>query len=179
MNIYLDIDNTLITSNGYETTPANHLKEFLDYMLKNHSVYWLSTHCNGDADTAASYISRFINGDFGDQVLQIKPTKWKVLKTEAINLNEDFIWFDDILTYGEQKVLEKYNKLGSFVKVDFKDNPDIFLDFIEKPVACRGYIIDFLGRSYMLHIWFWPKLQIGWHKKESEPTMNLFAIRRY
>ena len=35
MKIYLDIDDTLINTDMYNMRPANHLKEFLEYMLKN------------------------------------------------------------------------------------------------------------------------------------------------
>lgn len=60
MKIYLDIDDTLINTDMYNMRPANHLKEFLEYMLRNHDVYWLTTHCNGDATTAVSYMAEAV-----------------------------------------------------------------------------------------------------------------------
>ena len=60
--------------------------------------------------------------------MKIKPTKWKVLKTEAINMNEDFLWFDDTLSWGEEQELKKHNKVSSYVKVNLDKDPDIFMD---------------------------------------------------
>jgi len=63
MKIYLDIDDTLINTDMYNMRPANHLKEFLEYMLRNHDVYWLTTHCDGDATTAVSCMNKFVSSE--------------------------------------------------------------------------------------------------------------------
>lgn len=130
MKIYLDIDDTLINTDMYNMRPANHLKVFLECMLNNHDVYWLTTHCNGDATTAVFYMNKFVSSDITDLIMKIKPTRWKVLKTEAINMDEDFLWFDDTLSWGEEQELRKNNKLRSYVKVDLDNNPDILSTFI-------------------------------------------------
>src|SRR3989344_5197945 len=118
MKIYLDIDDTLINTDMYNMRPANHLKEFLEHMLENHDVYWLTTHCNGDATVPVSYISRFAPQEIVNLVVKIKPTSWSILKTEAINMDEYFLWFDDTLSWGEEKALREHDKLTSYVKVD-------------------------------------------------------------
>jgi len=53
MNIYLDIDGVLITKNGQ---PALGVVEFLTYLTKNHTVYWLTTHCRGGESNAVEYL---------------------------------------------------------------------------------------------------------------------------
>jgi len=63
MNIYLDIDDTLINTDMYNMRPANHLKEFFEYVLRNHDVYWLTTHCDGDATTAVSCMNKFVSSE--------------------------------------------------------------------------------------------------------------------
>lgn len=179
MKIYLDIDDTLLNTDLNNTRPANHLKPFLEYMIKNHDVYWLTTHCNGDATVPVAYLSRFVGPDITSLIVKIRPTRWNIIKSEAINMDEDFLWFDDVLSWGDEKALESKGKLNSHVKVNLDDNPDILLDFIEKPSICRGYIVDIFKKSYMMHIWTWPKFGIGWHRKIDGPNRNLFAIRRY
>ena len=134
MKIYLDIDDTLINTSRFERRPANHLKEFLTYMLNNHDVYWLTTHCDGDATTAAFYMNKFVDSDITDLIMRIKPTRWKVSKTEAINMDEDFLWFDDTLSDLEEKALVAKGKLGSHIKVDLDENPNILLEFISEIV---------------------------------------------
>jgi len=78
MKIYLDIDDTIISPyiNGVnlEMKPANHLKQFLGHMIKNHDVYWLTTHCDGDATTAVSYMNKFVSPEITNLIVKIKPT---------------------------------------------------------------------------------------------------------
>ena len=134
MKIYLDVDDTLINTDMYNMRPANHLKEFLEYMLANHDVYWLTTHCNGDPTVPVVYMSRFVSQDVVSLLMKIKPTSWNVLKTDAINMNEDFLWFDDTLSWGEENALKDNSKLNSHVKVNLDDKPNFLLDFIEKKI---------------------------------------------
>jgi len=44
--------------------------------------------------------------------MKIKPTRWKVLKTEAIDMNEDFLWFDDAPTREDLDKLKKHNRIS-------------------------------------------------------------------
>lgn len=64
--------------------------------------------------------------------MRIKPTRWEVSKTEAINTDEDFLWFDDTLSDLEEKALVAKGRLGLYVKVDLDEDPDILLDFISE-----------------------------------------------
>ena len=188
MKIYLDIDETILNNNIYEMNgkyifpkpkPASHLKKFLIQMLKDHDVYWLTTHCDGDAKTAVTYMSQFVSRDIADLLAKIKPTKWKVLKTEAIDMSNDFLWFEDSPTWGDIDALKKHNKLESLVRVNLDENPDILSEFLDQPPICRGYIVDILKKSYMLHIWTSPKISFGWHRKMDGPNKKIFGISRF
>ncbi len=187
MRIYLDIDETILineylpSENGYKLShrPTNHLKPFLEHMVKNYDVYWLTTHCQGDATNPVRYLSKHVGEDIVPLLMKIKPTTWREFKTTGINLTEDFLWFDDTLMPEEEDVLRKAGKLGSFIKVDLDENPDILLDFVEKPPICRGYIVDIFKRSYMLHVWTWPKFGLGWHRKLDGPNKKIFGIQKY
>jgi hypothetical protein len=179
MKIYLDIDDTLLHTDIYNRRAANHLKPFLEYMTKNHDVYWLTTHCNGDPSVPVAYLNRFVSPDITPLLLKIKPTKWEVLKSEAINMDEDFLWLDDTLSDGDEKALEAKKKLNCFAKIDLDENPNVLNEFIEKPPICRGYVVDIFKKSYMLHIWTRPKFIIGWHRKTDGPNDSIFAVRKY
>ncbi len=132
MKIYLDIDDTLLNTEIFNRRAANHLKPFLEDMLEKYEVYWLTSHCNGDPSVPVAYLSRFVTPDITPLLMKIKPTKWEVLKTEAINMDEEFLWFDDSLSWGEEEALKAKNKLSSHVKIDIYENPDVLLDFTKK-----------------------------------------------
>lgn len=52
------------------------------------------------------------------KVIKILPTDWGVLKTDAIDLDSDFVWFDDILFETERMVLERNYVLDGFFKMN-------------------------------------------------------------
>lgn len=130
MKIYLDIDDTLLNTDIHNTRPAAHIKEFLQYVVTKHDVYWLTTHCHGDAMVPVLYLSRYVPDDVIELIMKIKPTTWERYKIEAIDLNDDFLWFDDVLTVHEAEVLNANGKLGSFVPVDLDKDPDVFLKYL-------------------------------------------------
>ena len=47
------------------------------------------------------------------------------------------------------------------------------------PLLCKAFIIDLLGKRYMLHIWLKPYFSIGWHRKHDGRTGKLFWIEKY
>ena len=128
MNIYLDIDGTILDSN---LKPARHLKKFLEIALEKHNLFWLSSHCKGNSQSLIDYFSNFLEGDYIELFKRIKPTNWQTLKTEAIDFSNDFIWLDDYILEQEQKVLKEKGKLDSWVKIDLNNNPNQFLDIIK------------------------------------------------
>jgi hypothetical protein len=54
----------------------------------------------------------------------IKSSEWGELKTDAINFNTDFLWFDDDLWPDELKVLENNNSTHRFVMVNLEKDPN-------------------------------------------------------
>lgn len=121
MNIYLDIDGVLIGTNS----PREDIISFIRYLLDHYpgSTYWLTTHCKGGVNRCAEWLR--MNGFLADLVDEmdriIKPTDWETIKTEAINLDQDFIWFDDSLFEMERKTLEAYCALDCFYRMNPKD----------------------------------------------------------
>jgi len=128
MNIYLDIDGVLITKDGQ---PANYVGEFLEYMVSNHDVYWLTTHCQGDNRQVIRYLANKLPKECFQFLDKIQPTSWKTLKTEAIDYTKEFLWFDDYIMQSEINILEQNNVLRSFVQIDLKNEPDKLKDVEE------------------------------------------------
>ena len=129
MNVYLDIDGVLVAN---ERFAANGAEEFLDYVLGRFpdTTYWLTTHCQGDANLPIKHIGHLFNTKTVELMRKIKPTTWKIAKTEAINFSQPFLWFDDDLFDDERHELIEHNVLDSWVGVDLAKDQDALKKFI-------------------------------------------------
>jgi len=127
-NIYLDIDGVLLKGGR----PVFFAKEFLAYVLEHYPehVFWLTTHCKGDADVLIRHMSQFFDTETIDMMKQIKPTDWNVAKTDGIDFAQQFLWFDDTCFDFEKAILEKHGVLGNWIEIDLGKNPNILKDFI-------------------------------------------------
>lgn len=87
MNIYLDIDGVLLAN---EDNATNHVHEFLKLAHDRFpdSTYWLTTHCRGNAKMAVERLSLVLPPETIELLHAIKPTMWRVAKTEAIDLTQ-------------------------------------------------------------------------------------------
>ena len=119
MKIYLDIDGVLIDTKEYKPLP--YLKEFLStvFEISNGEVYWLSTHTHdGDNTSPLNYLKPIVDSDIYLMLERIKPSKWHTLKTEGIDLESDFLWFDDVISQAEYNLLESIGKEHCLIKVN-------------------------------------------------------------
>ena len=118
--IYFDIDGTIRGT----ASPKEDVIALLRYCLDNYagSLYWLTTHCkNGENHTYPVLLSAFPK-DLADELYQaFQPTDWGILKTDTIDLDCDFVWFDDNLFESEKAVLESHYVLDSFFKMNPRD----------------------------------------------------------
>src|SRR3972149_467890 len=128
MNIYLDIDGVILANDIQE---AKHSKEFIKYLTDNHNVYWLTTHCKGDAEYTVNFVRRYFDPETIELLKKIKPTNWDTLKTEAIDFDKPFLWFDDQLFDSEKDELDCRNLLDSWIEIDLSKNVDQLKDLIE------------------------------------------------
>jgi hypothetical protein len=118
MKIYLDIDGVLLDTKEYKQMP--YLKEFLTtvFNISNGEVYWLSTHTkHGESDVALYHLQEALDKEVFEMIKNIKNTKWYSLKTEGIDLESEFLWFDDVIFQAEYKNLEKLGKEHCLIKV--------------------------------------------------------------
>lgn len=128
-HLYLDIDGVLLTKQG---APAPHLTEFLKFATEHFECYWLTTHCDGDADKPFLYLVGKIPSEAAPYLEKIKPTKWKLWKPEGIDYSQDFIWLDDYAFDGDKKVLEEHQALEKLRIVDLASNPNQLLDLVNE-----------------------------------------------
>lgn len=121
MNIYLDIDGVLLANDKFLSVGA---EDFIKYIVTRYSTYWLTTHCmDDDPSLAIENVGKLCKPETVEFLKQIKPTSWKVAKTEAIDFTEPFLWFDDDLYDDEREVLLQHNLLDSWVEIDLNKNP--------------------------------------------------------
>lgn len=129
MNIYLDIDGVLLQKSGII---ADNFDDFIEFVVLNYDVFWLTTHCNNGENRAIEHI--IIDNNLSEKTIKylekIKPTNWQTLKTEAIDFSKDFIWLDDYLMESEASVLKENNAIEKIIIVDLKDNINKLNDII-------------------------------------------------
>lgn len=128
MKIYLDIDGVILANDQQK---ANFADEFIKFMVDNHDVYWLTTHCKGDSSFAVELLSRYFDAETMEYFKKIKPTNWDTWKTEAIDFNSDFLWFDDQVFNEEIRILKEKDKYGSWIEIDLSKNPNQLKEFVK------------------------------------------------
>lgn len=130
MNIYLDIDGVLLVN---ETHAANYADEFLQAVLEKYpdSTYWLTTHNWRGENRTKEVLSPYLKPETVKLLNKIKPSEWGELKTDAIDFDQDFLWFDDDLWPDELKALEKNKALEQYVMVDLQKDPDMLQKLAE------------------------------------------------
>ena len=121
--IYFDIDGVLKGT----ASPQEDIVALLRYCLDNYvgCIYWLTTHCRGGENHADFALRGELPDDLVDELYsKVLPTNWEAMKTEAIDMDSDFVWFDDTLFESEKMVLEQNYVLDGFFKMNPKD-PDM------------------------------------------------------
>jgi hypothetical protein len=110
LKVYLDIDGVILAN---EKNASKHVHEFLEYITTNFDVYWLTSHCQGDAEHTVNHLARVLPEDTIKLLRDVKPTRWDNNKTDAIDFSQPFLWFDDELYPEEKERLEREDKLSS------------------------------------------------------------------
>ena len=128
MNIYLDIDGVILANDLHK---SNYSDEFIKHLVNKYPVYWLTTHCKGDAMFTVRFLERFFDTETIEIMKNILPTNWDTLKTEAIDFSQPFLWFDDDLFNEERKVLTNNNCLDSWVEIDLAKDEHQLKKYLE------------------------------------------------
>jgi len=126
--LYLDIDGVLLGKNNpyaIGVDLAKHTKEFLEFCLQNYECSWLSTHCQqGDTTNLIAWLEQHADNTVMELARSIKPTSWKTLKTEAIDLSSDFYWIDDEPLCCEIEILKNNNVFDRWIEVNTRKHPE-------------------------------------------------------
>ena len=118
--IYFDIDGVLKGT----ASPQEDVIALIRYCLDNYgdSLYWLTTNCKGGENQTNFVVFDVFPAELVEEMYQtFKPANWEVLKTDGIDLDSDFVWFDDNLFESEKNVLESYYVLDGFFEMNPKD----------------------------------------------------------
>jgi hypothetical protein len=130
MNVYLDIDGVLLVN---EAHAANYADEFLQTVLETYpnSTYWLTTHNWQGQNRAKEVLAPHLKPETVALLDKVKESEWGELKTDAINFDDDFLWFDDDLWPDELKVLEEHEAAEQFILVKLGEDPDMLQKLAE------------------------------------------------
>ena len=122
---YIDIDGVLIRidrPDREELIPR--FKHVLGFLKANFDCYWLTTNVTKGSGSAGAIrrLNPFMREAQIDPAILdgIKPTVWKTLKPEAIDLNECFIWLDDDPLPSERRILHEYGCAESLIEIDWR-----------------------------------------------------------
>jgi len=132
MNIYLDIDGTMIHEDRWDTQDlgADGLAEFI-VALRPYTTYWLTTHCrDGNPERAREIMKRYVSVELHDDIDRIKPTTWDMMKTEGIDWSQDFIWFDNDISAFEWERIEQGSENQQAIEVNLKTNPRQLIEIV-------------------------------------------------
>ena len=120
--LYLDIDGVILANEENLSIGA---AEFLQFATDNFETYWLTTHCmEGDPIHAIEYIQRTTDKNLRPYLEKLKPTTWSIAKTEAIEFDEPFLWFDDDCYADERAALKDHGVFSSWIEIDLSKHPE-------------------------------------------------------
>jgi len=126
MYIYLDIDQVLRTN---DNKLAPHARQFLETVTKQHA-YWLTADYGGSVELALRRLTPLLNHDEINLVSIIDSTKWDLLRTEAIDFRQPFLWFTHSVDEFEMEDLERHNCVENLHIINTSKNPEALQSFI-------------------------------------------------
>lgn len=122
IKLYIDIDGVILTKKHNLPKGVN---EFIRFITTNYDCYWLTTHCRNGENKTIKYLSEFFLEEQLFMLRKIKATNWDDLKTNAINLNSNFLWIDDNPFVSEIKALKLGGKSKNLIKVDLNREDEL------------------------------------------------------
>lgn len=143
-NLYLDIDGVLLGKRAGRIALAKGADEFLEFVICNFDCYWLTTHCQGDAETAVARLAPFVSYTTKRLLSDIKPTRFNVLKTEALPGEKPFYWIEDRPLASEILFLKTNELLSRWLRVDtYKNGEDLITcqHFLKRQSSCANVSI--------------------------------------
>jgi hypothetical protein len=129
MKVYLDIEGTLIGPDGH---PAKGLEDFLNYATAEYECYWLSFFSRTPADNPIAHLAtRGVTEATILAAAKVNDLHWDRTKAEAINLKEDFVWFDDMPSTADMVILEKNRVRSRWYEINLKKNQNALYEALD------------------------------------------------
>jgi hypothetical protein len=126
--LFIDVDGVLVRNREGQPEPAVGLEDFLIFAIEYFDCYWLTTHCQGKSHRVYQILNPFLSEKVRESLSAISPTRFKVLKTEALPLDEDFLWIDDAPLQAELAALHKADRSDCLMRVNCNRDPGALLD---------------------------------------------------
>jgi hypothetical protein len=134
--VYLDLDGPLLRRRMHITGLHDAYEvhddalPFLEWCTARFRCRWLTTRCrDGDAEGVRRAFRHALgvttlSPKWNDVLVCIEPTRWSLLKTEAIDFDADKLWFwiDDDATAEEMAVLAERGFADHLIRVDPDEN---------------------------------------------------------
>ena len=125
--VYLDVDGVLLGQSEGRVVLARHASEFLHFLLTRYEVFWLTTHCCGESQPVLDYLRPYASDEFIARLSAVRPTRFDVLKTEALEYAADFYWLDDSPLHVELEDLRRRGQSDRWIEVNTRARPDDLL----------------------------------------------------
>lgn len=124
MNIYLDFDRVLLKDTN---TLAPHITPFLQ-MVSGHPAYWLTS----DHENYLKKIVPLLTHNQRNLISVIQPAEWEMLRTEAIDYSQPFLWFTHAVDEFELEDLSVHQCNENLYIVDVLQDPEALRPFSKK-----------------------------------------------
>lgn len=137
--IYLDVDGVILAN---ESNVAKFADVFLQHIIKNYSVTWLTTHCmNNDPKTVIERLQGLLEPVTMELLSQVRGAKWDLWKTEAIDFSRPFLWFDDDCYPEEKAALEQHEVLANWVEINLSKDEQQLQRYLNRMPTAKTPIV--------------------------------------
>jgi hypothetical protein len=147
--LFLDVDGVLLRRrsgnmrgrDAYEI--ARHSLPFLEWVITNFNVHWLSSRCQGGNAQEVCHAFRYALGvrEFSPDwhpLDTIPAARWERRKVDAIDLSTDFYWVDD--NHGEEAlaILAAHGRADRAIETNVDRDRDALLGATKRLAEAKG-----------------------------------------
>jgi hypothetical protein len=118
IKLFLDIDGVLLGKREGQISLSAGATEFLNFVVDHFDCFWLTTHCQGEIAGPLERLRPYVDPELMTLLQRIKPTRFNVLKTEALPHVGGFLWIEDSPLAAELAYLQRNQLLSCWLHVD-------------------------------------------------------------
>lgn len=128
VNIYLDIEQVLILNDGHIVP---HVKNFLK-TITTHNVYWLTANNGGNNEFELKRLVPLLDNDEINLISLINHCKWDMIRTDAIDFSQPFLWFTHSVDEFEMEDLQRHKCMVNLHIINCTVEPDALKSLAHK-----------------------------------------------